>query len=302
MRIFLHLNISIVLDIIKTIYCHPLNRGRRIKSLVRFVHWQVNSRFFKYPVLLPFTNKSKYLVWNGLTGLTGNWYYGLMEMEEMSFLLHFLRDDDCFFDIGANVGAYSILASSHFNVSVHAFEPHPITFQHLSRNIRIQDKNENTTLHNIALGDSEGTVFFTSNLDTVNHIATDIDSEVIEVELKSLDRMLLSPLPTIIKIDVEGFEWNVLRGAADIIVNSELKAIIIELNGSGSKYGVSDDQIHDLLISQSFTPYTYDPFNRCIISLDTYTTHNTIYIRDPEFCQFRVKSALKVKLSNGVEI
>jgi FkbM family methyltransferase len=290
-----------MLDIIKLIYFHPLNKGRRLQALVRFVKWQLISRVYKHPILLPFTNKSKYLAWKGLAGLTGNWYNGLMEMEEMSFLLHFLRDGDSFFDIGANVGAYSILASQHFDIAVHAFEPHPLTFKHLTRNINIQDKINNSKLYNIALGDSEGSVLFTSQLDTVNHIVTENKNDAIEVKIQKLDSMNLPP-PILVKIDVEGYEWNVLNGATQILCNTELKAIIIELNGSGTRYGINDDQIDSLLRSHSFIPYTYDPFQRCLIKLDKWTNHNTIYIRGIDFCEQRVKNSHKIILSNGVEL
>jgi hypothetical protein len=102
-------------------------------SILRFISWQVFSRIYSKPIIVPFTDKSTYLCRNGLTGLTGNLYYGLMEMEEMSFLLHFIRDEDCFFDIGSNVGAYTILASQHSLAEVHAFEPHPQTFNFLKK-------------------------------------------------------------------------------------------------------------------------------------------------------------------------
>lgn len=46
-----------------------------------------------------------------MTGATGNWYCGLQEYEDMSFVLHALRPGDLFVDVGANIGSYSILAA-----------------------------------------------------------------------------------------------------------------------------------------------------------------------------------------------
>ncbi len=288
-----------MIKIIFGIINHPLNHRNRMRAFFRFISFQFISRIYRYPILLPFTSKTSYLCWNGLTGLTGNWYYGLMEMEEMSFILHFLREEDCFFDIGANVGAYTILASQHSMCEVHAFEPHPNTFRFLQRNIRIQENQKSIFLHNFALGSTEGVVSFTANLDTVNHIAKSDELDVIDVDIKRLG-ILNYTKPTIIKIDVEGFEWNVLMGCQDLLIDSKLKGIIIELNGSGARYGFRDDSIDELLREYSFAPFTYDPFQRKLIPLVSYTSHNTIYIRDLDFCIDRLKYSKEFRLASGV--
>jgi FkbM family methyltransferase len=291
--------------ILKLIINHPLNKKNKIRAVLRFFSWQFISRVYKYPILLPFTNKSTYLCWKGLAGLTGNWYFGLMEMEEMSFLIHFLREEDCFFDIGSNVGAYTILASQHSKCLVHSFEPHPVTFKYLKRNINLQESSTNVILHNVAIGDKSGVINFTSDLDAINHVATNVDKNVILVKIDSLYNLSLStclPIPTIIKIDVEGFEMNVLKGASALLENPKLKVIIIELNGSGLKYGLEDDLIDQYLQGHFFKPYTYDPFSRTIINLNKYLSHNTIYIRDLNFCKERCINSLSFSLANGVQL
>lgn len=286
--------IKIIFNIVK----HPLNKGYRLRAVIKFITWQFVSRIYQYPILLPFTNKSSYLCWNGLTGLTGNWYYGLMELEEMAFVLHFLSKDDCFLDIGANAGAYAILASQHSMCEVHAFEPHPKTFDILSRNIRIQQNQRNIYLHNFALGDKDGTISFTSNLDTINHIALLSEKDVVDVEIKLLNSLKITR-PTLIKIDVEGFEYNVLKGGTDVLIDSSLKVVIIELNGSGQRYGISDDTIDFMLREQGFLPFTYNPFEKKLIPLEKFTSHNTIYIRDLNFCLDRVDNAIEFTLPFG---
>lgn len=293
---------SPAIKLVKSIYKHPINKGRELKSVFRFITWQLISRIYKHPILLPFTDKSVYLCWSGLTGLTGNWYYGLMEMEEMSFLLHFIRDNDCFFDIGANAGAYSILACQHSQAQVHAFEPHPVIFKHLKRNILIQNNTNNIILHNFALGDTIGQVEITAELDTENHITKDSGNDNIHVEIKTIDSLNINLNPTIIKIDVEGYEWNVLQGANKIIQNSDLKAIIIELNGAGTRYGIPNEKIDNFLRAHSFLPYTYNPFQRELIKLEKHTNRNTIYIRDADYCEERVKTSSTFRLSNNLEL
>ena len=102
---------------LKFITDHPLNRGQKFKSLLRFVKWQIGSRCVPGVVGYDWINGSKFLVKRGETGLTGNIYTGLHEFADMVFLLHFLRDSDLFVDIGANVGSYTILACSAVGAS-----------------------------------------------------------------------------------------------------------------------------------------------------------------------------------------
>jgi len=64
------------------------------------------------PIALPFVGGSVLLAIRGMTGASGNWYCGLAEFEDMALVLHALRPGELFVDIGANVGAYSVLAVS----------------------------------------------------------------------------------------------------------------------------------------------------------------------------------------------
>lgn len=94
-----------LIQILKFITSHPLTKEHKINAIKRFVKWQINARLNPYPVIYPFVNESKLIISKGLTGATGNLYTGLHEFTDMSFLLHFLRSEDLFIDIGANIGS-----------------------------------------------------------------------------------------------------------------------------------------------------------------------------------------------------
>nr|WP_294899503.1 FkbM family methyltransferase [uncultured Pedobacter sp.] len=234
----------------------------------------------------------------GLTGVTGNIYCGLHEFEDMSFLLHFLRSEDLFFDVGANVGSYSLLASGVTKCKTLSFEPSPATFGLLSENIKLNRLESKITAFNIAVGNMEGYLNFTENQDTTNHVIADSDTTpCIKVKVKKLDDFS-DVVPRLMKIDVEGFEAQVLNGGMVILNNPMLKAIIIELNGSGYRYGFDEQQIHYLLTDLGFKPYKYEPFSRNLILLPTFTAYDTIYIRDLAFVQQRLSEAKAFKLWN----
>ena len=97
-------------------------------------------------------------------------------------------------------------------------------------------------------------------------------------------------------MDVEGFEQEVLAGSKQVLKAPALRAIIIELNGSGQRYGYADEDIHTTLTEVGFEPFTYQPFTRTLVRLESFGTHNTIYLRDVATVRERIASARKIKV------
>jgi FkbM family methyltransferase len=287
-----------LLQTLKFIYNHPYNAGNRFAGILRFVRWQIKSRLTNQPTQYQFTQNAKIYAWKGLAGVTGNIYCGLMEYEDMGFLLHFLRPNDKFFDIGANIGSYTLLASAEVGAHSTCFEPVPSTYQSLINNIALNNIEHITQPHNIGLGKENGNIKFTQGLDTVNHVATEGEMNTIDVPVKKLDDITIGNMPLLIKIDVEGFETEVLNGAENTLQDPQLKAIIIELNGSGSRYGFDEMQIHQKLVHHGFKTYTYNPKQKELVALPSFGMHNTIYIRDVPFVMERLQSANRVKVGN----
>lgn len=279
---------------------HPLNRFHKMKALQRFFVWQVSSRLHPYPSIIPFASKSKLIIARGMTGATGNYYMGLHEINEMAFLLHFLSEDDIFFDIGANVGSYTVLAASEVGAKVFSFEPVPATYQTLLWNIAINQVQSRVELFQNAVGSEHGSVHFSIDQDTMNHVATNLDKSVIEVEVVRLDDVVSQKnvFPSLLKIDVEGFETEVIKGASLILSNPSVQAIIIELNGSGKRYGYDEGWIHETLCKNGFSPTQYDPIKRELMQVKHYGVHNTIYVREVEKIQNKVLQAPKRMILN----
>lgn len=282
--------------ILKSIYTHPFNSNNKFGSIIRFIKWQINCKLNPYPIIYQFTENSKLVMWKGLTGATGNLYCGLLEFDDMGFLLHFLRDKDLFIDIGANVGAYTILASGEVGASTIAIEPIPSTFKNLIENININQIQEKVKALNIGLGSKKDILRFTQSMDTVNHVATENESDTINIEVQKLDTIILQKKPLLIKIDVEGFETDVLEGSEEALKSEDLKAIIIELNGSGKRYGYDENLIHINLLNHGFKPYKYNPKTRKLLQIEQFGNHNTIYIKDFEFVMNRIKTSRKMSI------
>lgn len=281
---------------IRLLLNHPLNRNQRVQAVFRFLKWQIRARLNPNPMVYPFGEKSKIIVKKGLTGATGNIYSGLHEFEDMSFLLHFLRETDMFIDLGANVGSYSILGGSERSAETISVEPIPQTFKILQENIKINKVTGNVTCLNIGMGNKKGVLKFTKSLDTVNHVAKDYDTDTTDVSMERFDDLITLKKPTLIKMDVEGFETEVLNGMEIALSSDHFKAIIIELNGSGGRYGYDEMDIHKKFLRLGFVPYAYDPFARSLKKLSTYGRDNTIYVKDFDFVSKRLKSAEPFKI------
>jgi FkbM family methyltransferase len=279
---------------------HPLNQGNKLAALKRYFRWQIGSRLLSGQVVHEWVNGARFLVRAGETGLTGNIYTGLHEFEDMGFLLHFLRADDLFVDVGANVGSYTILAGAAVGARCYAFEPVPDTFARLVDNLRLNHLDDRARCVNVGVGAEDGELWFSSDLDTVNHVlaADETSAQAVKVRVAALDSLLGDESPALIKIDVEGFETPVLDGAQVVLSRSSLRAVIMELNGSGTRYGFDEQKILARMADYGFGTYSYNPFGRALVNLrgKNVDSGNTLFIRDEASVLARLRAAPRVEI------
>lgn len=273
---------------------HPLTRQHGFAFATRVFRWQFGSKLLGMPAVVPFVNDSRLVVRRGMTGATGNIYFGLLEFEEMGFVLHFLAEGDVFADVGANVGVYSVLAGAVRQIPVIAVEPEPRAVAALTDNLRINGAERNVTIVSAAVGAEEGVVAFTSDRDTMNHVialSDDVDASAITVPLLPLDAVFEERVPTLVKLDVEGFERPALAGATRTLGDAGCKGLIVEINGSGQRYGLTDEQVDGEIRDHGFIPVSYDPLERRLQRLDRFRHGNTIYVKDVAEAEGRLRSA-----------
>jgi FkbM family methyltransferase len=148
-------------------------------------------------------------------------------------LLAAIRPGDNVWDVGANVGLYAELFANVVGPDgkVVAFEPSPKAFASLRT---LAAKKPNIFLQNVALSDTEGVFDFFVNeqgLSTTDALLPASDrSEAIKVAVKRGDTFISLASPSIIKIDVEGFELEVLNGMQQTLSLEGLRAIFIEVH------------------------------------------------------------------------
>jgi FkbM family methyltransferase len=281
--------------VLRFVLNHPLNRDHRVRALIRFARRQLGSRLAPGPVVVDFVENSRLLVRPGMAGATGNVYAGLHDFEEMSFVLHALRPGDTFIDAGANVGSYTVLASAVAGADCLAIEPVPSAFESLCDNVALNRVRPKVRCFNLAVGARPGTASFTSTLDTVNRVALagDSDAGLIRVPVKTLDEIAGECRPAIVKIDVEGYETEVVSGADRVLSGDELFAVIMELNGAGAAYGFDEAALHRRMLDRGFRTFSYLPFDRRLVevSREGSSAVNAIYVRNLELVTERVRTA-----------
>jgi hypothetical protein len=104
--------------------------------------------------------------------------------------------------------------------------------------------------------------------------------------------------PTIMKIDVEGFETLVIKGAKKTLADEKLHSVIMELNGSGDRYGYDEEELVHIMKEYGFSCYTYQPLLRKLIAIEgrNKQSGNTLFIRNIEWVKERLKTAPKINV------
>jgi FkbM family methyltransferase len=193
------------------------------------------------------------------------WLYPKERDDDELFLCNYLRNGDTVVDVGANIGSLSILASrlvgSHG--AVLAIEPHPQTFKWLQQN---KDLNhcDNLTIANLAVGaQAIQTGISDGKSDDQNTIDPESNLKVNMVQLDQLTADL--SVISLLKIDVEGYELEALRGARSTLARTE--CIRIEsFETFQKKLGYSFRDLYDVLVDAGFEILRSD--GHSIVKLD----------------------------------
>jgi FkbM family methyltransferase len=144
-----------------------------------------------------------------------NSWYGTYERAKIGRLVKMLRPDTVFFDLGANAGYYSVIAAPRCR-QVYAFEPLPESLGYLRRHIAL-NQLANCTAIEAAAGDFDGPVHFSKSFTKYEgQISDDGELSVVSVRLDTFCQT--HPAPDLLKIDVEGAELAVLRGAEQLLI------------------------------------------------------------------------------------
>ena len=161
------------------------------------------------------------------------------------------KTNKVFWDIGANIGIYSIYAGLNPNLNIYAFEPASNNFNLINQNIKINKMDEKISALSVAFTDqTQISTFYMSDLETgsahhsfgepVNQFGGKLNYQFKQSMIAySIDDFLSTfdiPFPNYVKIDVDGIEHQIILGAQKTLSDKRLFSILIELDNGRSDY------------------------------------------------------------------
>lgn len=213
----------------------------------RFFNFKLNNRFYSNVV---FNLYSEFAIDQKLV------VQGFYDIKTQYLLTNFLREGDCFIDVGANIGAMTFTAASKVGTSgvVYAFEPGPIHYRMLTQTVA-NSKIKNVKLYNLGCSNSETNLFWKMDDSNPGNAQISKTSTDISVKVRKLDHVIPETQNVrLIKIDVEGMELEVLEGAERIIKQSK-PLMIIETNTGDESEVLKTNQVLEYLQKLNYSFY-----------------------------------------------
>lgn len=186
------------------------------------------------------------------------------EPETIAWIDFWSKKGGTFYDVGANIGAYSVYAAhKEPSLNVCSFEPVLNNYIALIKNKEL-NKLSNLNVFQIALSSEAklSVLYLTDN--RVGNSGAQVGAPVNEHgdNFEPVDKQMLFclgldcmveeygfPIPSFIKIDVDGHEMDILKGALRTLGNGAVKSLLIECNG-----GKAQETVDELLRSKGFIP------------------------------------------------
>lgn len=221
-------------------------------------------------------------------------YCGIYEYETVQFLKSKIHQGDTFIDVGANIGFLSAIGAACVGPEgeVHSFEPVPDYFTRLKK---MADENPHYSINvnNFACGDVEGSSIIDLPNDGNIGWNTLVPSFIVDkkksytIEIKRLDSYILGKKLSkisVIKIDVEGFEFPVLKGLQNLFDNNVFPILLVEI--APGAYPLLGFSLEQLAKYMEHYHYSCELLSNQGISFDIRTlseTTNVVFFCENEF-------------------
>ena len=215
-------------------------------------------------------------------------HYHNKEPDTLNWIDAHFNEGDTIYDIGTNIGQYSLYAAKTLNgnAQILCFEPEALNFAKLNRNILLNDLGSTMTAYPIAVSDKTGVDHFYSKafktgaaLHALGRAVTQGEKAfephnrqgIMAVSLDELTGTYGLPFPTHVKVDVDGIEDRIVNGAHKTLRDSRLKTFLIEVY---MHKGLADH------IKQAFFDAGFQLSNEDVVDFSDGVVQNLIFVRD----------------------
>ncbi|BAZ24829.1 FkbM family methyltransferase [Kalymmatonema gypsitolerans NIES-4073] len=269
---------------IKYIWSHPNCQKSKIQSITKFLLWQFYKRIFQRCIDIQLLPKIKIRCYPDSHSAAAVIYCGLYDYNEMNFLLRYLRDEDSFLDIGANVGVYTLLGAFKIkNGSIYSFEALPKNYNRLEENL-VLNQLQQVKPYKLAVSDFTGTTALNlAERDSMPFITATATENTITVPTDTLDNLLknqsLANL-TLAKMDIEGAEILAFKGATSLLKQQRPYVWILEINDAVNNFGYQKQDVVNFLQNHGYRLYNYNADSNKLdaITLDQQRGNNVLAI------------------------
>lgn len=274
----------------RVIYFAPVNRI--LRNLNRLLAPFVPTRWRLPPsgIMTVSLNSGSFSFATNQTNTTSQllFWRGPYQMEYTAIFEKLIRHCNCFYDVGAHAGYYSLIAATvNRKCRVVAFEPASGPFHYLDKNIRINGYAGRIEPFKLALGDSVGTATFLEavhtkyrylehNLVAVSNLVKEQPNREMKrvvVQINTLDNFVREhPLliPELIKMDTEGTEHMILAGATLVLKH---KPIVI----SETLFQSNERELEEIMKSHGYDFYNYKHGTLTKVASITRTTYDGVH-------------------------
>jgi len=245
--------------IVRFIWTHPANSGARGQALLRAARYQLRARVARQRTLAQLGDRSQLWVDLHRSAASKVLYANPPDYQEMLVWREVLRPGDLFVDVGANIGCYSVWAGE-MGANVIALEPADDTFALLRENIALNGYAIQPV--QAAAGATCGTAGFTSGRDAGNQFDP---GGAVQAAMVTVDSLIGGRPVAGMKVDVEGFELEVLRGCEQALAAQRIALIQLEWNAtSETACGTDRKPVADLLTRHGYGLFRPDRRGRLL--------------------------------------
>ena len=286
---------KVSLEKIKSLLNYKDFKSSPMKVLYKMLKWEIaRIRDKKVKYIFDQTFNITLQVNEGVSRLT--YYFGYSEPGIFNFINYYLKEGMFFFDIGANIGLHSLFAAKRVGSKgkVFAFEPCESIYKRIIENIE-SNHIDNIYIYNLALGDNERETEIIKNTSDTSRTHIRLFSEDEIGRDKKIEKVIMTTLDKFVignninridylKIDVEGYEFNVLKGSAKTLAIIKPSIIQVEFDHENLIHNNVDlDEVRKYFQEYNYYLFSLNSNNKLhSLKSNLVYPYNTFFVHEPK--------------------